>query len=328
MAILQWNIRGYYGNLQYLQMLIREYQNPLCICLQETKLNNNKQPKISGYEYITSSLNYNGANSNTAILVRRDIPYQGLSFPSTIRYTAVRIFYNKKWYTLCSIYLPPNLFIDKDSFKYFLDHLPEPYLILGDFNGRHTLWCDKVCNTRGRMIEETIFEYPISVLNNAGPTHIDPRTQTETCIDLSLCSSSITLDFSWKLDAFLHNSDHFPIALMMNLGHHIERPQKWHFNRANWDLFISLSDIENVPEHFDTVNDAVFFIVNLILNAAYAAIHRSAGRVNRRSVPWWTPRCKEAIKEKRKAWAKYRRNKTRENHINFKKGQFAVKSSE
>ena len=84
---------------------------------------------------------------------------------------------------------------------------------MGDFNARNTLWNDQENNTRGRMVEKVIFDEAVSVLNNAGPTHIDPRTKAETCIDLSICTNSITLDFTWNVLSFLYNSDHFPILM-------------------------------------------------------------------------------------------------------------------
>ena len=209
MNILQWNIRGFSSNYTDLQILISQW-NPVAICLQETKLPAQSGKNIRGYSFIESPNDYGGYSSNTAIIIRNDIPFKNFNFLSNIRFTAVKVFI-KKWYTLCSVYLPPNVPLDETDFSAFISRLPEPYIILGDFNGRHTLWNNTVCNTRGRIIERVISLHSISILNDERPTHIDPRTKTETVIDLSLCSTSITLDFKFQVGYDLHHSDHFPI---------------------------------------------------------------------------------------------------------------------
>ena len=66
---------------------------------------------------------------------------------------------------------------------------------------------------------------------------MDPRTQTETCIDLTLCSSSVTLDFNWRLDNYLHGSDHYPILVDFNTNIPVEKPKKWHFEKADWQQY-------------------------------------------------------------------------------------------
>ena len=319
MVLLQWNIRGFYGNLQYMQLLIKAYKNPLCICLQETKLPNPNNAQVRGYSFIESNLDYDGTTSNTAILVRSDIPFQKLSFPSKIRYTAVRIYSHKKWYTVSSVYLPPNTAINETKLRQFFNISPEAYIVLGDFNGRHSLWCDNICNSRGQLLEKILFDYPVSIMNTEGPTHIDPRTRTETCIDLSLCSNSVMLDFVWRLDRCLHNSDHYPISLTFHEHESYERPMKWFFDGANWNRFSELTTVESTEDIFNNINDMVVYFTTLILNAAIICIRRSNGRIKGKSVPWWNNDCKEAIKEKRKSWQNYRRKKTDANYIDFKK---------
>ena len=114
MSFIQWNIRGFYSNFPELKLLIMEY-NPISICLQETKVRTGNH-KIKDYTFIES--HYQGLMCNAAVLVRRDIPYHVLNLNSDIRHTAVRIDFNK-WYTFCSVYLPPNEPIDTRSLENF-----------------------------------------------------------------------------------------------------------------------------------------------------------------------------------------------------------------
>ena len=307
-------MRGYFHQLPDLQLLISEY-NPICLCLQETKLKTHHQIKLKGYSYIDSQ--YNREKSNTAILVRNDIPFHKINVVQNLRCTAVQIHIGR-WYTICSLYLPPSEHINEIELENLFETIPKPYLILGDLNGRHTLWHDVSNNTRGRTIERLLYDKSIFVMNNSGPTHIDSRTKTETCIDLSLCSSNIALDFTWKLENCLHGSDHYPIIMDTNINFPCDRPEKWHFDKANWQLFKNLIDFD-ISEDFRNVDDMIAFFIAVIIRAAHASIFRSGGRNNKKTVPWWTPKCKEAIQKKRRAWRMYKRNKTEVNYINFKR---------
>ena len=105
MNILQWNIRGFSSNYIDLQLLISQW-SPVAICLQETKLPLQSGKAIRGYSFIESPYDYGNQSSNTAIIIRDDIPFRNFNFLSNIRFTAIKIFI-KKWYTLCSVYLPP-----------------------------------------------------------------------------------------------------------------------------------------------------------------------------------------------------------------------------
>ena len=312
MSIIQWNMRGYYHQLQDLQLLVKEY-NPISICLQETKLKNHHKVNLKGY---TLDSKLNGERNNTAILIRKDIPFHSLNILHNLRCTAVRIHIDR-WYTLCSLYLPPNEPLNEVELDNLFQTLPGPYLILGDFNGRHTLWYDEISNTRGRTIERVLYDKPIFILNNSGPTHIDPRTRSETCLDLSLCSSNTALNFNWKIENCLHGSDHYPVIIETNINYPSERPKKWHFSKANWQLFSDMIDLEN--NGFNCVNDMVIFFISIVINAAHASIFRSGGRVSKKTVPWWNSKCKESIQKKRTAWRTYRRDKSEVNYINFKR---------
>ena len=156
---------------------------------------------------------------------------------------------------------------------------------MDDFNARSTLWYDKEINTRGCVVEKALFDEAVCILNNAGPTHIDPRTRTETCIDLSICSNSITLDFTWSVLSFLYNSDHFPIIVNFNNSVIEELPQRWHFQNANWKQFSNLAVLEDVPEFFNNIDDMLQFFITLVSPIATLCIKRTSGKT-KRNIPW------------------------------------------
>ena len=69
---IQWNIRGYYANLPYLQRILDEY-SPIVVKLQETWLNIKNDVRIRGYNIIRKDREPKGGG--VALLIRENIPY-------------------------------------------------------------------------------------------------------------------------------------------------------------------------------------------------------------------------------------------------------------
>ena len=53
----------------------------------------------------------------------------------------------------------------------------------------------------------------ICLLNDQSPTYFHPTSGSFTSIDLSLCSASVSLDFTWLVHSDQCGSDHFPILI-------------------------------------------------------------------------------------------------------------------
>ena len=136
----------------------------------------------------------NGELGNTCVLIQEYIIFKEIEFLSNVRLTAVKLFY-EKWCTIAAVYPQPSESIEEQTLLDILHRLPEPSIVVGDFNPRYTLWYDSESNTCGPLLERLLCDESVSVLNNAGTTHIDPRTKTENCLHVFLCSNSAVLDF-------------------------------------------------------------------------------------------------------------------------------------
>ena len=210
-TFLQWNCRGLRGSWVGLRVLISRY-SPACICLQETMIGQSDYPSPPGYRAFYSSLPGQGHSGGTAILVRNDIPYTSLHLNTPLQAAVIQIFLNRP-YTVCSLYLPPSDPISRADLHRLVGGLPSPFLLLGDFNGRHPLWGDCTANPRGELVSDFIGDEGLGVLNSGDMTHFHVQNGTFTAIDLSLCSSDSVLDFNWQVLPDLYDSNHFPILL-------------------------------------------------------------------------------------------------------------------
>ncbi|KAK3103174.1 hypothetical protein FSP39_017008 [Pinctada imbricata] len=158
------------------------------------------------------------------------------------------------------------------------------------------------------MLETSNF----SVINRGEITRIDNRT--ESAIDLTIVSNSLSGQAEWEVIQEPCGSDHLPILTTLNFSPEIEEiklPKKFIFEKADWSEYKTLLKDHKLDE-FDstTVNTLVNDITNKILNAAGSSIPKTSGKTKRRTAnPSWSGRCTEARKTARRAFRDFRNNK-------------------
>ena len=239
-----------------LKVLIYDY-SPVCIALQETMIGINKAPCPREYNLFHTEYNAErGSHGGSALLIRNDISHIPISLQTSLQAVAVQVNLNRR-YTICSLYLPPSESVSERELSNLCLQLPQPFLVLGDLNGRHYMWGDNVANRRGDRLFSFIEEQNLGILNTGESTHYHIQTNTFSRIDLSLCSTTCLLDFTWEVDGDRHGSDHFPIILKNSNQPPLNRSPRWCINRANWALFRELSSINIDADDLASVDDAV-----------------------------------------------------------------------
>ena len=147
MALCQWNMRGFKANREQVRVLFKE-KNLAAICLQETKLGN-LTPNFGHNFLVFKSVPLVGerAHGGTSIILTKTITQRALQINTVLQACAIQIFINK-WITLCSLYLEPDLEsrlvdgagnprqLEVGDFQSLLDQLPQPYILMGDFNAK------------------------------------------------------------------------------------------------------------------------------------------------------------------------------------------------
>ncbi len=190
-----------------------------------------------GYHtFYSDPLHDPGHHGGTAIFVRRDANFSYRRLATPFQTVAVEI-YLKRRYTVCSLYLPPGAPFERGDLGRLVRDLPAPFLLLGDFNGQHSLWGDCITNPRGVLLASLVEDEEFGIFNSGEMTHFHSQTGLFTVIDLSLCSSTVLLDFNWKVLPDLHGSDHFLIILTSAEGEPRTRLPRWRIERADWQLF-------------------------------------------------------------------------------------------
>ena len=110
-------------------------------------------------------------------------------------------------------------------------------MIVGDFNSHNDLWGGNKTDAKGRVMETFMTRSNKCLFNDDTPTYLHPATGSITSIDLTMCSPTLFMDFSWRVEDDLHGSDHFPIILESHYHPQDDRPPKWQFHKADWNHF-------------------------------------------------------------------------------------------
>ena len=105
-------------------------------------------------------------------------------------------------------------------------------------------------------------------------------------------------------------SDHCVIDTKMNINvtHFSQHLLQWTFDRANWDAFYHLCDLEIIrslilPDVHDFHNN----LTSTIIDIAKRTIPTTKP-FNKIAVPWWSKACKIAINNKKHAFNRIKRS--------------------
>ena len=153
-------------------------------------------------------------HGGVAIYLHQDIPYTEVELSTSIQAIAVTVFLKTK-FTICNIYSSRNHSLTANNLMQLYNQLPQPCMLLGDFNAYSVMWGCHQTDTRGRILQNFIDNTGLSLLNNGAPTH--PNMANDTAIDLSICSPRLSEDFEWNTLPTVLDSDHYPIVLSTSL---------------------------------------------------------------------------------------------------------------
>ena len=150
----------------------------------------------------------------------------------------------------------------------------------------------------------------LCLFNKKSPTHLDPLSATYSAIDLTLCNTSLFLDFTWRVYDDTFGNDHFPIVLKSLHPQDNDLP-RWRLNKANWEEFRSQCQKHIIVNNTETILE---FSEKLINIAKTCIPHNST--THKRDRPWFSKECKQAIRLRRATLRKFNAEPTTSN-LNF-----------
>ena len=313
-----WNCRGFKNKHDEIKELI-SYHRPVCFALQETYFKKNDKVTIHGYNCFRKDFHHSErATGGVALLISNNFPHTPVPLNTNIQALAVQIHIHQL-ITVCTIYLPPNYFLQQHDLNNLIMQLPTPFIILGDFNAHNPLWGSPDTNHRGQIIDDFIINNCLCILNNGDNTYFHEPSRTFHAIDLIICSPILFPYLIFSVSNDLHNSDHFPLFLSFHdFNHSNNKNPRYIYDKANWDTFTLNAIITPAMTEGD-INRAITLITQNIIKAADLSIPKSSGRPRKHSRPWWNNECQLAKKRQQKAWSTFRRYPSTANYITYKK---------
>ncbi|XP_055633404.1 uncharacterized protein LOC129773783 [Toxorhynchites rutilus septentrionalis] len=289
-------------------MLAEEKHLPLTLAFQEARVtkitpdfNLSLQGKYKWYfrEGLTSR------QGGVCLAVLSHLPHTLIQISSQLQICAIQLTGPLRL-TLASIYISPthsnsNLEAEMNN---AIQQLPHPFIIMGDFNAYHTVWGGQRCNLRGKIILKIVEQLNLIILNDFQHTRMDEHSGSTSSIDLTITSWDLAPRVRWCVDDDLRGSDHFPIHIRtLTSNPKILLRRRWLYQFADWDGF------ESTISHLLPAqgNYSVEEFSQAVFAAAKANIPRTSGIFGRKAVPWWNNDVKQAIKSRRKALRKLRR---------------------
>ena len=251
-SILQWNCRGLRTSIADLQVVLCHHR-PLVVCLQETKLLPESSCAIKGYSVFRKDLNSDTvAHGGVLLAVHNSVPARYVPLRTGLQAVASSVQLGQNRFTVCTVYLPPGVALPVVEMRELVAELPEPVLLLGDFNAHHTLWGCRCTDSRGRLLEAFVRDEGLCLLNTGRRTHVTLPSGQTSALDLSVSSPQLVPLLSWEVDEDPMGSDHFPIWMQFQssavLG---QRPPRWNLMKADWNRFQ-----EQLDETFSSESEA------------------------------------------------------------------------
>ena len=177
--------------------------------------------------------------------------------------------------------------------------------ILRDFNCHHPLWDSRgTFDPCGEEVFDSVISSDLLPLNGPDtPTLIHRSSSIRSSPDISFAPPSLALSCSWELLQDL-SSDHLPILLFVPLFPVFrpnERPSSFNFQKARWDDLSPTLTLTVLLQRNIRLFPLLLLILPLWLECSKSSI--SFGRIKRHPKAWWSAEEKEAISERRKAFA-------------------------
>jgi ribonuclease HI len=321
-SIIQWNLQGL-RNKKYEILELIDKHHPYVLALQETKLWKSNNFTIPNYNCIRRDGHLNRTpHGGVALLIHDTIPYNEIQINSPIQAIACRTTFGTTTLTICSLYSSRNHHISVDTLNDLMQQLPSPVLILGDFNAHNLIWGCAATDGRGRIVETFANHNNLNFLNNGTVTRVGYNS--ESAIDLSLCSPILDPILHWSVYTSPGDSDHCPIviAIMNQQTQEYTNDTYTNIKRAQWQMYQSSSAWSEIPDQIENVTneELIIDLYSRYEQASTEAIPRTK-RSKYFPKPWWTNELRSTRERREKLYHRYKQEKNEINLINWKRAR-------
>ena len=313
-TVLQWNCRSIFPKLDSFKFLVH---NITCdvFALCETWLSSDINLIFHDFNIVRLDRT-NRQGGGVLLGIRKCHSFYRVTIPTItgVEVVACQIMIRGREISIASVYIPPNVELAAlHQLSSVAEVMPEPRLIVGDFNAHGTGWGGDHDDHRSKLIYDLCDVFNMSILNTGEATRIPAPPGRESHLDISLCSASLSLDCEWKTIQDPHGSDHLPIVISITNGFRTAESVDVSYDltrNIDWQKFedavadgIDSREVQSPLEEYE-------FLSKLIVSSALdAQTRRVPGNTVRRRVPppWWDNECTGLRRERSEAFKRFRK---------------------
>ena len=210
-TVLQWNCRSIFPKLDSFKFLLSNINcDVFAFC--ETWLSSDINLIFHDFNIIRLD-RADRIGGGVLLGIRKHHSFYRISLPSItgVEVVACQIIIRGRELSIASVYIPPNVGMAAlQHLSSVAEVMPEPRLIFGDFNSHGIGWGGHHDDHRSKVIYDLCDDFYLTILNTGEATRIATPPGRESHLDISLCSSSLSLDCEWKTIQDPHGSEHLP----------------------------------------------------------------------------------------------------------------------
>ena len=155
MAMIQWNLTGFHSHYEELQVLLSDI-SPAIVCFQETKFKTTESVILKNYTLYRTDYPTDGrACGGVAVGVVDTLYSTPVHVATYLQAVAVRV-HLEQHVTILNLYITRDQDFTLLELDNLLQQLPQPIIVVGDFNSYNVLWGSVRSDVRGRIVESFI----------------------------------------------------------------------------------------------------------------------------------------------------------------------------
>ncbi|XP_071579156.1 uncharacterized protein [Temnothorax nylanderi] len=334
-----WNCRGYQTSRDELTSNVLEYD---IIVLTETRCSSPNRVYFSSHRTVNSSNRL--GSGGVSISVRNGLDFEVLRIPGTLPVgydvVGVRTKSLNRNLNIVAVYRHPNEpMTRRDLFPVFqtIKGNNDDSIILGDMNAHNVVWNCPTTNDKGDLLYEVMDEEDLMCINTDTKSRQGLRGQRNSNLDLMFGSRGIVDRVSYRQLEETWDSDHYPISFSFDVHPQIYRKatNRLSTRRTDWSRFGRLVESEVVSSllpHCELFKADLEKYYDYFVEILRRSVSVASGRPledpgpppddpdkRKRSHKWWDLECDEAIRNRRSAFATWRRTKSIHDWVEYKR---------
>lgn len=272
-----WNSKGINNKyFELMHFLILHHIDILLVT--ETKLAPYIHFMIPGYKIYRADHPSDTRQGGAAIIIKIGLHYDELPpiKEEECQLARIKLYSNNLKVQIGSFYSAPANKVTTATF-WEIVHLMSPcFIIGGDFNSKHPQWGSNVCNPRGRVLHDAVFQLSLQVLHPSEPTYYPTSNGVPDLLDFFIVKGVHGL---CSFPTVLHelSSDHFPVVTTINVDRSNTNSPNLITYPFNWKEYTeNLENLTDLKIPLKTPSDIDIAVCTLTRNIQYASNQASS----------------------------------------------------